>query len=64
MELIQSAVPLRKGSKRCRAWKARRKNKAEADAKWWNEEWLKFHTVSLDEAGAWHYWDVPPDSGV
>jgi hypothetical protein len=38
--------------------------KAEADAKWWNEEWLKFPTVSLDEAGAWHYWDVPPDSGV
>ncbi len=24
---------------------------AEADAKWWNEEWLKFPTVSLDDAG-------------
>ena len=37
---------------------------AEANAKWRNEEWLKFPAVSLDEAGAWHYWDVPPDSGV
>ncbi len=31
---------------------------AEADAKWWNEEWLKFPTVSLDDEGKRHYWDV------
>ena len=37
--------------------------KAEADAKWCNQDWLKFPSVSLDEAAAWHYWDVPPDSG-
>ncbi len=30
----------------------------EANAKWWNEEWLKFPTVSLDEEGKWHCWDV------
>ena len=37
---------------------------AEADAKWWNEEWLKFPTVSLDDEGNWHYWDVTADNGV
>ncbi len=37
---------------------------AEADAKWWNEEWLKFPTVSLDDEGKWHYWDVTGDSRV
>ncbi len=37
---------------------------AEADAKWWTEEWLKFPTVSLDEAGNWRYWDVAEDHGV
>jgi hypothetical protein len=37
---------------------------AEADAKWWREEWLKFPTVSLNEEGNWHYWDVPKDDGV
>ncbi len=37
---------------------------ARADAKWWHEEWLKFPTVSLDEEGNWHYWDVPADTGV
>jgi len=37
---------------------------AEASAEWWNQEWLKFPTISLDEEGLWHYWDVPPDSGV
>ena len=37
---------------------------AEADAKWWREEWLKFPTVSLDQEGNWHYWDVPEDAGV
>ncbi len=35
-----------------------------ANAKWWQEEWLKFPTVSLDEEGNWHYWDVPADAGV
>ena len=31
---------------------------AEADAKWWIEEWLNFPTVSLDAEGTWHYWHV------
>ncbi len=38
--------------------------KAKADAKWWQEEWLKFPTVSLSEDGTWRYWDVPADDGV
>jgi hypothetical protein len=38
--------------------------KAEVDADWWNHEWLKFPSVSHDGEGQWHYWDVPPDSGV
>ncbi len=38
--------------------------KAKADAEAWNQEWLKFPTITLDEEGQWHYWDVPPDSGV
>ena len=38
--------------------------KAEANADWWNEEWLKFPTISLDAEGLWHYWDVAGDSGV
>ncbi len=37
---------------------------AAESAQWWNREWLKFPTISLDEDGQWHYWDVPPDSGV
>jgi hypothetical protein len=37
---------------------------AKADAKWWNEEWLKFPTVSLDDAGKWHYWDVTGGSRI
>ena len=37
---------------------------AEASADWWNEQWLRFPTVSLDEDGQWRYWDVPEDSGV
>ena len=37
---------------------------AEANVEWWNQEWLKFPTISLDEDGLWHYWDVPNDSGV
>ena len=37
---------------------------AEENAEWWNEEWLKFPTISLDNEGLWHYWDVPRDSGV
>jgi len=31
---------------------------------WWDAEWLKFPTVSKDEAGGWCYWSVPADSGV
>ena len=37
---------------------------AEADAKRWKEEWLKFPTVSLDDAGKWHYWDVTGGSRI
>jgi len=37
---------------------------AEANAEWWHQEWLKFPTISHDEDGHWHYWDVPADSGV
>ena len=37
---------------------------AEDNAEWWTGEWLKFPTISLDEEGGWHYWDVPADSGV
>ncbi len=37
---------------------------AEANAKWWQDEWLKFPTVSLDDGGNWHYWDVPDDAGI
>ena len=37
---------------------------AEANAEWWNQEWLKFPTISLNEEGHWHYWDVPEDTGV
>lgn len=35
-----------------------------ADADWWNEEWLKFPTISRDGAGHWRYWNVPPASGI
>jgi hypothetical protein len=31
---------------------------AEASAEWWKEEWLKFPTITLDEEGQWHYWEV------
>ena len=37
---------------------------AEASTEWWNQEWLKFPTISLDDEGQWHYWDVAEDSGV
>ncbi len=37
---------------------------AQANAEWWNQEWLRFPTISLDPDGQWHYWDVPADSGV
>ena len=37
---------------------------AKADAEWWQEAWLKFPTVSLNEDGTWRYWDVPADDGV
>lgn len=35
-----------------------------ANEAWWTEQWLKFPTVSRDDDGRWHYWDVPADSGV
>lgn len=31
---------------------------------WWDDEWLKFPTVTKDEEGGWHYWSVPADTGV
>jgi hypothetical protein len=37
---------------------------AEESAEWWNEQWLKFPTVSLDAEGLWRYWDVPEDMGI
>ena len=37
---------------------------AEESADWWNEQWLKFPTVTLDGEGLWHYWHVPEDLGV
>ena len=37
---------------------------AEESSEWWNAEWLKFPTVSLDDQGEWHYWDVAEDSGL
>ena len=38
--------------------------KAKEDEAAWNRQWLLFPTVSQDEEGAWHYWDVPADTGV
>ena len=37
---------------------------AVANEDWWIAEWTKFPTVTLDDAGNWHYWDIPDDSGV
>ena len=37
---------------------------AQESAEWWLGEWLKFPTISRDEEGVWHYWDVPADTGV
>jgi len=37
---------------------------AEESEAWWNEQWLAFPTVSCDDDGVWHYWDVAEDSGV
>jgi len=31
---------------------------------WWDQEWLKFPTVSKLPDGSWRYWSVPADSGV
>jgi hypothetical protein len=31
---------------------------------WWEAEWLKFPSVTKDADGAWHYWQVPADTGV
>jgi hypothetical protein len=36
----------------------------EKDSEAWNAEWLKFPTVTRDEAGLWHYWVVSPDTGL
>lgn len=38
--------------------------RAEENEAWWNEQWLRFPTVSRDEEGVWHYWSVPGDTGV
>ncbi len=37
---------------------------AESSNEWWNEQWLAFPTVRLDDEGVWRYWEVPADSGV
>jgi len=37
---------------------------AEENAELWNQEWLKFPTVSCDQDGGWHYWNVAEDTGV
>lgn len=37
---------------------------AEDNAEWWTRQWLEFPTISLDDDGGWHYWDVPDDSGI
>lgn len=37
---------------------------AEEAARHWQQQWLEFPTVCLDDDGIWHYWDVNPDSGV
>ncbi len=38
--------------------------KAKADEADWNKQWLLFPSVSQDDEGGWHYWDVPADTGV
>ena len=45
-------------------WVEAAEQTAEANADWWQGEWLKFPTISLDTEGQWHYWDVAEDSGV
>lgn len=35
-----------------------------AGADWWNQEWLKFPTISRDGEGTWRYWDIPQASGI
>ena len=52
------------GSVEAKAMEAEAVQAAEANTEWWNQEWLKFPTVSLDDEGRWHYWDVPEDTGV
>ena len=37
---------------------------AQASAEWWNQQWLRFPTVTCDPEGLWHYWVVPEDSGI
>lgn len=39
-------------------------DEAETNSEWWQEQWLKFPTIGLDEDGGWHYWEVPGDSGI
>jgi len=31
---------------------------------WWDEEWLKFPTVTKDADGTWRYWSVRADTNV
>ena len=38
--------------------------KAKEDEAVWIQQWQSFPSVSLDSEGAWHYWDVPEDTGV
>lgn len=37
---------------------------AEKSSEWWIAEWLKFPTITQDQDGQWHYWDVAEDSGL
>jgi hypothetical protein len=39
-------------------------DEAREAARYWDEQWLAFPTVSRDEHGTWHYWDVQADSAV
>lgn len=40
------------------------RSETEQNTEWWNEQWLKFPTISLDDQGQWHYWDVPEETGI
>ncbi len=51
-------------AKAAREMAERAVREAKENADWWIGEWLKFPTISCDDEGVWHYWDVPADTGV